>query len=126
MTIEQVERLLDAGFTRDEIVLMFDGETVKRAVSEEPQTEEQGAVQEEAQQEEAKPIEENKLVADNRDNFSDLGKRLDGIESSISEMVKSFQMSNLRNDSFGGMPDTLEDRTDKILASIIRPQTEKE
>lgn len=52
--------------------------------------------------------------------------RLSGIEKGISDLMKSIQANNLKNDSFGGMPETLQEQTDKIMASIIRPEFEKE
>lgn len=119
MTIEQVTRLLDAGFTKDEIVSFSQGETVAPAAPEEPEKKEP----EEPKTETVETV--VPTVADDKKDMSELNKRLDGIENSISEMIKSFHTTNLLNDSFGSMPDSLEDQTDKIMACIIRPETER-
>lgn len=122
MTIEQVTRLLDAGFTKDEIVSFSQGETVAPAAPAEPEKKEQ-----EPEEPKTETVENGVIptVADDKKDMSELNKRLDGIENSISEMIKSFHTTNLLHDSFGSMPDSLEEQTDKIMACIIRPETER-
>ena len=122
MTIEQVTRLLDAGFTKDEIVSFSQGETVAPAAPAEPEKKEPEP--EEPKTETVETV-ENPTVADDKQDMEGLNKRLDGIENSISEMIKSFHKTNLLHDSFGSMPDSLEEQTDKIMAGIIRPEAEK-
>ena len=57
---------------------------------------------------------------------SETDKRLDALETSIAKLVKTLQESNLKNSSFNSDPaDSLEAQTDKIMASIIRPETER-
>ena len=57
---------------------------------------------------------------------SETDKRLDALETSISKLVKTLQESNLKNSSFNSdSADSLEAQTDKIMASIIRPETER-
>ena len=57
---------------------------------------------------------------------SETDKRLDALETSISKLVKTLQESNLKNSSFRSDPaDSLEAQTDKIMASIIRPEPAK-
>lgn len=122
MTIEQVTRLLDAGFTKDEIVSFSQGETVAPAAPAEPEKKEP-----EPEEPKTETVENVVVptVADDKKDMSELNKRLDGIENSISEMIKSFHTTNLLHDSFGSMPDSLEEQTDKIMACIIRPETER-
>ena len=119
MTIEQLEKLLDAGFSKDEIVSMVKDEPAAPAAPEVQASEEPTQEQTEPEHVE-KPI-----VAESKPEDGDLSKRLDGIEKSIAEMIKTFQTTNLRNDSFGSMPDSLENQTDKIMAAIIRPEAER-
>ena len=119
MTIEQLEKLLDAGFSKDEIISMVKDEPVAPAAPEVHASEE--PTQEQKEPEHV----ENPIVAESKPDDGELSKRLDGIEQSIAEMIKTFQTTNLRNDSFGSMPDSLEDQTDKIMAAIIRPETER-
>ena len=120
MTIEQLEKLLDAGFSKDEIISMVKDEPAAPAAPEVQASEEPTQEQTEPEHVE-KPI-----VAESKPEDGELSKRLDGIEKSIAEMIKTFQTTNLRNDSFGNMPDSIEDQTDKIMAAIIRPDSGKE
>ena len=120
MTIEQLEKLLDAGFSKDEIISMVKDEPAAPAAPEVQASEEQ--TQEQTEPEHV----EKSIVAESKPEDGELSKRLDGIEKSIAEMIKTFQTTNLRNDSFGSMPDSIEDQTDKIMAAIIRPESGKE
>ena len=105
--VEQVIRLLDAGYTRDEITAMETGETM-------PEVE---------QTEQDNPIPENPETSEiETTNDSDvLTKRLDSIEETMQKMIKTFQSSNLKHDSFGSL-ESLDDKTDDIMKSIIRPE----
>ena len=120
MTIEQLEKLVDAGFSKDEIFSIVKDEPAAPAAPEVQASEEPTQEQTEPEHVE-KPI-----VAESKPEDSELSKRLDGIEKSIAEMIKTFQTNNLRNDSIGSMPDSIEDQTDKIMAAIIRPESGKE
>ena len=122
MNIEQVTRLLDAGFTKEEIMQFSNGEAVAPAAPAEPEKTEKET--EEVKTEAVETV-DNPTVTDEKKDLTELNKRLDGIETSISEMIKSFHKTNLLNDSFGSMPDSLEEQTDKIMACIIRPETER-
>lgn len=108
MKVEQVIRLLDAGYSRDEITAMETGEALPEVKPTEP----------------VNPIPESPKTSETQttDPESDgLTKRLDSIEESIQKMIKTFQSNNLKHDSFGGL-ESLEDKTDDIMKSIIRPE----
>lgn len=120
MTIEQLEKLLDAGFSKDEII------SIVKDVPAAPAAPEVQASEEPTQEQTEPEHVEKPIVAESKPEDGDLSKRLDGIEHSIAEMIKTFQTTNLRNDSFGSMPDSIEDQTDKIMAAIIRPESGKE
>lgn len=107
MTVDQVIRLLDAGYSRDEITAMETGETM-------PEGE---------QTEQDNPIPESQETSETEttNNSDELTQRLDSIEESIHKMIKTFQSSNLKHDSFSGL-ESLEDKTDDIMKSIIRPE----
>lgn len=110
MTVDQVIRLLDAGYTRDEITAMGTGEALP-------------AVE---QTEQDNPIPENPETSETSEtettNNSDvLTQRLDSIEETMQKLIKTFQSNNLKHDSFGGL-ESLEDKTDDIMKSIIRPE----
>ena len=110
MTIDQVFQLLDKGFSRDDIMKLTETDVV---------TDAQPEPQPEPQETESEP----KPVTQPEEQEQDqTGKRLDSIEQSISKLVNAIQLQNLRNDSFGSSGETLEEKTDKIMASIIRPE----
>lgn len=118
MKVEQVFQLLEKGFTRDDIMKLTettDGtetENAQPAPQEQPEPQEQQEPQEQKEpQEQPAPNEQDQT-----------GQRLDSIEQSIQKLVKAIQLQNLKTDSFGKAGETLEEQTDKIMASIIRPE----
>ena len=138
MTVDQVLTLVEKGFTRDDIMkLTGDGSftsTVPAAdsgaagadpdpVSSRP---DQNA-KPDAKQVNAGPAENAKddpepEPAAAAAEPTETEKRLDSIEQSISKLIKSIQANNLKSDAFGKQADSLEEQTDKIMASIIRPE----
>lgn len=110
MTVDQVFQLLDKGFTRDDIMKLTETDVVTDAQPEQTEPEQPQETEPE-QQPVTQPEEQNQT-----------GQRLDSIEQSISKLVNAIQLQNLRNDSFGSSGETLEEKTDKIMASIIRPE----
>lgn len=114
MTGDQVIKLLESGFTVDEIRKM-----------QEPAPEPQ---QEPQQEQEPEPERQQETAPEpqKEPEPSETDKRLDALETSIAKLVKTLQESNLKNSSFNSDPtDSLEAQTDKIMASIIRPETER-
>lgn len=110
MTVEQVFQLLDNGFTRDDIMKLTETDVVTDS-----QPEQTEPVQPQETEPEQKPVTQP-------EEQDQTGQRLDSIEQSISKLVNAIQLQNLRNDSFGSSGETLEEKTDKIMASIIRPE----
>ena len=127
MTVDQVFQLLEKGFTRDDIMKL---ESVKaegiQEPKEEPKKEPKEEPKEEPKKEEPKK-EEPKKEEPKQDppEKTETEKRLDSIESNIASLVKAIQQQNLKNDHFDTQVDTLEEQTDKIMASIIRPEPAK-
>ena len=123
MTVDQVFQLLEKGFTRDDIMKL---ESAKAEGIQEPKKEEP---KEEPKKEEPKedPKEEPKKEEPKQDppEKTETEKRLESIESNIASLVKAVQHQNLKNDHFDNPADTLEEQTDKIMASIIRPEPVK-
>lgn len=107
MELEKVTRLLDAGFTAEEIRQMMPPQT-------EPQEEPKQEPQEEPKQE---PQEQPKQEPD------ETGKRLDAIENSIASLLKSIQQQNVKKDTMLGASDqkTMQQLTDAAMESIINP-----
>lgn len=116
MTGDQVLKLLESGFTAEEIRKMQEP-----APAPEPQPEPQKEQEPEPERQQETAPEPPKDPEP-----SETDKRLDALETSISKLVKTLQESNLKNSSFDSDPaDSLEAQTDKIMASIIRPETER-
>ena len=116
MTGDQVLKLLESGFTVDEIRKMQEP-----VPAPEPQPEPQQEPEPEPERQQETAPEPQK-----EPEPSETDKRLDALETSISKLVKTLQESNLKNSSFHSDPaDSLEAQTDKIMASIIRPETER-
>ena len=117
MNTDLLVRLLDAGFTKDEILKL-----IPEPAHAEPETaapEAPEAEQAAADPEPAAPTAEQAAADPGTD------KRLEAIENSIASLVKAVQLNNLKNDSFGTDPDSLETQTDKIMAGIIRPDPDR-
>ena len=117
MTVEQVIRLLDSGFTRDEIK----GMEKLAADSVDPVPEPTSVpVSEPAEDHKPEQASEQKPAAEQKPEPTETEKRLDSIESTMANLLKAVQMQNLKNDSFGSAGKTLEEQTDDIMATIIR------
>ena len=132
MKAELLERLLDAGFSKDEIIQLARDEPIKpEGANDDEKIEHPGITKPEN--------EDNPGNQDNpgsNDNPDDKDKqednpgaafdaRLEGIEKRITDLIKAVQTSNVKNDSIKTPSDTLEDETDKIMRSIIRPEVER-
>ena len=132
MKADLLERLLDAGFSKDEIIQLARDEPIKQEGEPDDEKKQHPGI--------TKPEnEDNPGDQDNpgsNDNPGDQNKqennpgsafetRLEGIEKRIGDLIKAVQTSNVKNDSFKKPSDTLEEETDKIMKSIIRPETEK-
>lgn len=125
MKVDQVIRLLEAGYSKEEIQQMEAGnqepqeqETPKpepAAEKPEPKTEPAAAEQDPA----SKP-EEKRPAAETAPD-PETGKRLDGIENQLKHLIKSIQASNVRRDSYGSAGEDLESQADKALAALIQP-----
>lgn len=138
MKAELLERLLDAGFSKDEIIqLARDEPTKQEGANDDEKIEHPGITKPE--NEDNPGNQDNSGNQDNpgsNDNPGNQDKqednpgsafetRLEGIEKRIGDLIKAVQTSNLKNDSIKNPSDTLEDETDKIMKSIIRPEVER-
>lgn len=124
MNADLLGKMLDAGFTKEEILSL---------VKPEPMTSQVEAAADDPEPvdaEPAAPAEPEQKAPDPEpgpaaDNNAAMEKRLSGIEKSISDLVKTMQAENRKRDTIGGLPDSLEDETDRIMKSIIRPETKR-
>ena len=112
MELTQVTKLLDAGFTADEIREMMQG------TQPEPQPEPETKP-------EPQPEPETKPEPEPQPDQTE--QRLTNIETSISSLLKAIQESNLRNDTQPGAgTKSMQELTDAAMASLINPQGGKD
>ena len=120
MTVDQVITLLQNGYTKEEITKMEQSPVESQpAAEQQPEQEQQPA-----EQQPAEPAQPEKEAPQNPEP-NEVDKRLSSIEQNIANLIRSIQQSNLKNDSFGKSPDSLEEQTDKIMAGLIRPEHAK-
>ena len=125
MKVDQVIRLLDAGYSKEEIQQMEAGnqepkeqETTKpEPAAEQPEPEKKPAA---AEQDPASKPEEKGPAAETAPD-PETGKRLDGIENQLKQLIKTMQANNVRRDSYGSAGEDIEKQADKALAALIQP-----
>ena len=119
MKVDQVIRLLEAGYSKEEIQQMEQGaqETVNpepAAKQKEPETEPAAAEEEKG----SAPEEKNGPTAGTAPD-PETGKRLDGIEQQLKLLIKSIQVNNVRRDSYGNSGDDIDTQAEKAMAALI-------
>lgn len=122
-----LEKLIDAGFTKDEIMKLArdEPEPIKdQPAPEEPKQPEPENIQEQP----AQPAQEEHNPQDSgvSETVSKMGDRLTGIEQKFNDLLKLIQSQNLHNDFIQSAGDDLDTQTDNIMKSIIRPEIKKE
>ena len=131
MKVSLLEKLVDAGFTKAEIMqLARDEPEAERGENLDPgeSESENGSTAENGSAAENETTAENGTAAENGSTtntgtaFED---RLSGIEKTMNTLIKTIQAQNRLNDSFDSAGESLEEKTDKIMASIIRPEVMK-
>lgn len=123
MKVDQVIRLLEAGYSKEEIQQMEQGAqepqeqktTKPEPAAEHPEPETEPAA---AEQDPARNPEEKGQAAETAPD-PETGKRLDGIEAQLKQLVKSIQASNVRRDSYGSAGEDLDSQADKAMAALI-------
>ena len=132
MKAELLERLLDAGFSKDEIIQLARDEPIKQEGAQDDEKIEHPGITK-PENEDNPGNQDNPGSNDNPGNQdkqednpgSAFETRLEGIEKRIGDLIKAVQTNNVKNDSIKNPSDTLEDETDKIMKSIIRPEVER-
>lgn len=120
MTVDEIIKLLDAGYTKDEISAMV--------VNQEPQ--QFPADQQPEQPGDQKPEEQTEAPSENTDSVnaevSALKDELSNTRQQLAQLVKQMQSSNLKTASVNILPEAdLERKTDEAMAELIRPSYEK-
>lgn len=113
--LEQIFKLIDAGYTKEEInELLQPKEELNKIYPEEPKEPEEPV-------EEAKeiPHTQNQPIAFTTDIMKQLGDAIKGLDDRINKLDKSIKAGNILNSSMEVKPtETAED----ILASLITPK----
>ena len=125
MKVDQVIRLLEAGYSKEEIQQMEAGnqepkeqETTKpEPAAEQPEPEKKPAA---AEQDPASKPEEKGPAAETAPD-PETNKRLDGIEQQLKQLIRSIQANNVRRDSYGNDGEDIETQADNALAALIKP-----
>lgn len=120
MKVDQVIRLLEAGYSKEEIQQMEQGaqepqeqETTKpEPAAEQPEQKTEPAAAPESKPEEKGPAAET--APDPKTN-----ERLDGIEKQLKQLIKSIQASNVRRDSYGSAGEDIDKQAENAMAALI-------
>ena len=115
MTTSEIIKLLDAGYTKDEITAM-DNQEPKDDPKPEPEP-----------KDDPKPEPKPK---DNTDSVNAevtaLKDELSNTQKQLAQLVKQMQSNNLKTASVNILPDSdLEKKTDEAMAELIRPSYER-
>ena len=109
---------MDAGFNKDEILALVQDPAASTEQEKEPEQEKPAEQEQNQEQEKEQPIEQENPADETE-------KRLSSIEASINSLVKAFQKENLLKDRIQSNDETLEQQTDEIMKSIIRPENKR-
>lgn len=112
MKPEEILKLIDAGYTKEEIQAMTQPEepTPEDVKPEEPTPEEP--------QPEEKPAEQNELA--------EVRQELKSTQQQLADLVKQMQRNNLAMASVNILPENdLDKKTDEAMAELIRPKIER-
>ena len=123
MKVDQVIRLLEAGYSKEEIQQMDNGnqepqeqETPKpEPAAEQPEPKKEPAA---AEQDPASKPEEKGPAAENAPDPK-TNERLDGIEKQLKQLIKSIQASNVRRDSYGSAGEDIDKQAENAMAALI-------
>ena len=116
MTANEIIKLLDAGYTKDEISAMNNQEQLPAEQPETPPAEQ--------------PEEQPEAPAENTDSVnaevSALKDELSNTRQQLAQLVKQMQSNNLKTASVNILPEAdLDKKTDEAMAELIRPSYEK-
>ena len=114
-------KMLDAGFTKEEILSLVNP-TDPKPPEEDPKPPEEDP---KPPEEDPKPPEEEDPKPQEEKPDNNMDQRLTGIEKQIATLIKAVQGNNVKQDSIKTPPENLETETDKIMESIIRPERQK-
>ena len=114
MTVNEIMRLLDAGYTKEEIAALTSDPEPAPEVKPEPEP-----------APEVKPEPEPAPEVKPEPAEDQTGARLDALEKSIASLIKTIQVSNVNDKHIQTLPNDTTKIVDDAMASIIRPDIKK-
>ena len=118
MTTEQIIKLLDAGYSKDEITAMDNQEQLP--ADQQPDDQQPDDQQPDDQQPE--PANTDSVNAE----VTALKDELSSTRQQLAQLVKQMQANNLKTASVNILPESdLEKKTDDAMAELIRPSYER-
>lgn len=121
MKVDQVIRLLEAGYSKEEIQQMDTGNQEPQKQEQETKKPEPAAEQPEQKKEPAEPAgnQDDKGPAAETAPDPKTNERLDGIEKQLKQLIKSIQASNVRRDSYGSAGEDIGKQAENAMAALI-------
>lgn len=120
MNSADILKLVNAGYTKEEIDKMQSGQDQNQDQNQEQNQEQEQDQNQEQDQEQDQDQEQNPEVAQLRDQLTETQKQL-------KQLIKQMQQNNLKTASVNILPeDDLMKKTDEAMAELIRPTYEKE
>ena len=117
MTTSEIIKLLDAGYTKDEISAMDNQEQLPADQQPEPADDQQ------PEPEQPEPVDDNDSV---NAEVTALREELTSTRQQLAQLIKQMQSNNLKTASVNILPDSdLEKKTDEAMAELIRPSYER-
>lgn len=112
MTFQEISKLLDAGFTHDEIMGFTDNpEPANPSAASDPEEAAPGAP-------DPTPEDDKKPSVSSPEPLPDVDK----LTNSIEQLIKTIQASNLAHASFDNKSQTIDQEVDQIMSTLIRPE----
>ena len=126
MTFSEVKQLLDAGFTKDEI-MAFDTPAAPAQVSTPAQVQETEPVNTPAQVPETEPVNPPASApASTPAQVPETDPSISALNENITKLIRTIQSSNLRTASIDKpSEEDITSKVDKIMQGIIRPDINK-
>ena len=126
MSITEVSKLIDAGFTKEEILALIPDSGLKSEHSEEVSENNSEKVVFQEQDPAVKDPDQQDAQAENTNIKEEVqAGAISQLNDSISKLIRVIQSNNLQTAFTEGKSVDIKDEVDDIMKSIIRPTTKK-
>ena len=120
MDSADILKLVNAGYTKEEIEQMQSGQDQEQDQEQNPEQDQEQDQEQNPEQDQEQDQEQNPEIIQLRDQLTETQKQL-------KQLVKQMQQNNLKTASVNILPeDDLMKKTDEAMAELIRPTYEKE